>query len=127
MAGAPQPPRQHRPGIGAGAARKTDAAADSEIRDDQHAGPDRRGKARFVVVAGAAALVALLGWGVVELLVEAFRSPDVTPSLAGGLRTGQVLGLAAVLIALIGLRYLGVGTARGPVDEPDEDDTVVGS
>ncbi len=55
---------------------------------------------------GYAALIALLGWGLVTWLVEAFRSPDVTSTLAGGLRLPQVLGLAAALVALAGLRYL---------------------
>jgi phosphatidylglycerol:prolipoprotein diacylglycerol transferase len=55
---------------------------------------------------GSAALVALLGWGIVEWFVEAFRSPDVTATLFGGLRVGQVLGLGAAVAALVGLRYL---------------------
>ncbi len=56
--------------------------------------------------AGASFLTAALGGGLVEWLVEAFRSPDVSPVLFGGLRLIQVLGLAAALLALLGLRYL---------------------
>jgi phosphatidylglycerol:prolipoprotein diacylglycerol transferase len=55
---------------------------------------------------GGVALVALLGWGLVAWLVEAFRSPDVTATLLGVFRLGQVLGLAAAIAALVGLRYL---------------------
>jgi phosphatidylglycerol---prolipoprotein diacylglyceryl transferase len=55
---------------------------------------------------GFPALIALLGWGLVGWLVEAFRSPEVTSTLPGGLRIGQVLGLAAALVALAGLRHL---------------------
>lgn len=55
---------------------------------------------------GAIALVALLGWGLVKWLVEAFRSPEVTATLFGGMRLGQMLGLAAALVAMLGLRYL---------------------
>ncbi|MGE5602265.1 MAG: prolipoprotein diacylglyceryl transferase [Nitrososphaerales archaeon] len=55
---------------------------------------------------GFPALIALLGWGLVEWLVEAFRAAEVTSTLPGGLRLGQVLGLAVALVALIGLRHL---------------------
>jgi phosphatidylglycerol---prolipoprotein diacylglyceryl transferase len=55
---------------------------------------------------GVPALIALLGWGLVEWLVEAFRSPEVTSTLLGGLRLGQVVGLVAAIVALIALRYL---------------------
>jgi phosphatidylglycerol---prolipoprotein diacylglyceryl transferase len=55
---------------------------------------------------GFPALIALLGWGLVEWLVGAFRSPEVTSTVLGGLRLEQVLGLAAALVALAGLRYL---------------------
>lgn len=55
---------------------------------------------------GVPALIALLGWGLVEWLVEAFRSPEVSSAVLGGLRLAQVAGLAAALAALVGLRYL---------------------
>lgn len=58
---------------------------------------------------GVPALIALLGWGLVEWLVGAFRSPDVAQVVLNGLRLEQVAGLAAAVIALIGLRAL---TAR---------------
>jgi prolipoprotein diacylglyceryltransferase len=56
---------------------------------------------------GAVALVSLLGWGLVNWLVEAFRSPEVAGTVLGGLRLGQVLGLAAAMAALICLRFMG--------------------
>ena len=54
---------------------------------------------------GAPALTALLGFGLTLWLVEAFRSTDVTATVLGGLRSGQVLGLALAIAALLGLRY----------------------
>jgi prolipoprotein diacylglyceryltransferase len=55
---------------------------------------------------GSVALVALLGWGLVNWFVEAFRAPDVTATVLGGFRLNQVLGLVAALAALVGLRCL---------------------
>lgn len=55
---------------------------------------------------GAIALTALLGWGLVEWFVGAFRSPEVTSTLFGGLRLVQVIGLLVALLALLGLRVL---------------------
>ena len=69
----------------------------SLTRSDRDSGDPRK---------GTVALIALLGWGLVEWLVEAFRSPDVVSTLLGGIRTGQVLGLGAALVALLALRYL---------------------
>ncbi len=53
---------------------------------------------------GAAAWVALLGYGLSRWLLEPFRAESTT--VPGGLRLAQVLGLAAALIALAGLRRL---------------------
>lgn len=64
---------------------------------------------------GIPALIALLGWGLVEWLAEAFRAPEVTSTLMGGLRLGQVLGLAAALAALAGLRHLATRGEDQPV------------
>jgi len=52
----------------------------------------------------AAALVALCGYGLSRWLLEPFRAESAT--ILGGLRLAQVLGLAAALIALWGLRRL---------------------
>jgi len=51
---------------------------------------------------GLAGWVALLGWGVTTWLVEPFRAESAT--IVGGLRTLQVVGWAAVVGALWGLR-----------------------
>ena len=55
---------------------------------------------------GRPALTALLGYGLALWFVEAFRSTDVTATVLGSLRLGQVLGLALAITALLGLRYL---------------------
>jgi phosphatidylglycerol:prolipoprotein diacylglycerol transferase len=62
---------------------------------------------------GAPALTALLGLGLTLWFAEAFRSTDihetaslVTATVFGGLRLGQILGLALAILALFGLRYL---------------------
>jgi prolipoprotein diacylglyceryltransferase len=57
---------------------------------------------RKPVQPGVAALVGLLGWGLTNLLIEPFRVESAT--LAAGLRTWQVAGLAAALAAMWGLR-----------------------
>jgi len=51
---------------------------------------------------GAAALVALAGYGLAVLLIEPARGDSLTT--AGGLRVAQLLGLAAVILALWRLR-----------------------
>jgi phosphatidylglycerol:prolipoprotein diacylglycerol transferase len=51
---------------------------------------------------GTGAWVALLGYGLSRLLLEPFRADSAV--LPGGLRTAQVLGLAAALLALWALR-----------------------
>ena len=51
---------------------------------------------------GRAAWTALLGYGLSLWLTEPFRESSAT--LLGGLRTLQLLGLAAVLVALLALR-----------------------
>lgn len=53
---------------------------------------------------GAAALVALCGYGLSRWLLEPFRAESTT--IFGGLRAAQVLGLAAAAIALWGLSIL---------------------
>lgn len=63
--------------------------------------------------AGAAMLMSLLGYGLTKWLVDAFRSPDVTTTVLGGLRLGQVLGLVAALLALLGFRYLSMHAGTG--------------
>ena len=55
---------------------------------------------------GAPFLTALAGYGLTRWFVEAFRSPEVTATVAGGLRLGQVIGLGLALLALIGFRYV---------------------
>ncbi len=67
---------------------------------------------------GAAALTALLGWGLVEWFVEAYRAADVTGTVLGGARAGQVLGLVVAVFALLGLRALSLAADR-PGDEND--------
>ena len=64
---------------------------------------------------GAAALVALAGYGLSRWLLEPFRAPEVSATILGGLRSAQVLGLAAALIALWGLRVLGRRTGEAGV------------
>jgi len=54
---------------------------------------------------GAGALVALAGYGLSRWLLEPFRAESAT--ILGGLRLAQVLGLAAALVALWGLRAVG--------------------
>jgi prolipoprotein diacylglyceryltransferase len=61
---------------------------------------------RRATLPGVPALAALLGIGLTELLAEAFRSPDVSATILGGLRLGQVLGLLVALVGLAGLRAL---------------------
>lgn len=51
---------------------------------------------------GTGAWIALLGFGLSRLLLEPFRAESA--ALVGGLRTAQVLGLAAALLALWALR-----------------------
>lgn len=58
---------------------------------------------------GAAALVALCGYGLSRWLLEPFRAPEVSAVTVGGLRSAQVLGLAVALAALWGLRALTKG------------------
>lgn len=55
---------------------------------------------------GAAALVALCGYGLSRWLLEPFRAPEASVTVLGGLRLAQVFGLAAALIALWGLGRL---------------------
>ena len=55
---------------------------------------------------GAAALVAVCGYGLSRWLLEPFRAPEASVTMLGGLRLAQVLGLAAAVIALWGLRVL---------------------
>jgi phosphatidylglycerol:prolipoprotein diacylglycerol transferase len=55
---------------------------------------------------GAAALVALCGYGLSRWLLEPFRAPEATPAILGGLRLAQVLGLAAAAAGLWGLGRL---------------------
>lgn len=54
--------------------------------------------------AGMIAWTALLGYGLSRWLLEPFQAESVT--IFGGLRVAQVLGLAAALVALWGLRAL---------------------
>ncbi len=63
---------------------------------------------------GIPALIALLGYGLALWLVEAFRSTEVAATLPGGLRLGQVTGLAFAIVALLGLRHF--STRAKPVD-----------
>ena len=55
---------------------------------------------------GAAALVALCGYGLSRWLLEPFRAPEASVTVLGGLRLAQVVGLAVALIALWGLGRL---------------------
>ena len=56
------------------------------------------------VPAGMIAWTALLGYGLSRWLLEPFRAESAT--VLGGLRTAQVLGLAAALVALLAMRAL---------------------
>jgi len=56
---------------------------------------------------GAAALVALAGYGLSRWLLEPFRAAEVSPVILGGLRAAQVWGLAVALAALWGVRATG--------------------
>jgi phosphatidylglycerol---prolipoprotein diacylglyceryl transferase len=60
---------------------------------------------------GAAALTALAAFGLAALLIEPARAGALTT--LGGLRVAQLLGLAAALLALWGLRKRSEGTPRG--------------
>ncbi len=64
---------------------------------------------------GAAALVALAGYGLSRWLLEPFRAPEVSPVMLGGLRAAQVWGLGVALAALWGLRRLTVGGTKKDV------------
>jgi phosphatidylglycerol---prolipoprotein diacylglyceryl transferase len=57
--------------------------------------------------AGAPALVSLLGYGLMQWLLEPFRAESAT--ILGGLRAAQVIGLGLALLALWGL-----GTGQRP-------------
>ena len=59
---------------------------------------------------GTAALVALAGYGFSRWLLEPFRAESVT--ILGGVRLAQLLGLAAVLMALGGLRRWTTGEEK---------------
>lgn len=56
---------------------------------------------------GAAALIALAGYGLSRWLLEPFRAAEVSPVILGGLRAAQVWGLAVALVALWRLRAVG--------------------
>jgi len=62
---------------------------------------------------GRPALIALLGYGLALWFVEAFRSTDVTATVLGGLRLGQVVGLGLAIAALLSLRYLSTRVIAG--------------
>lgn len=68
---------------------------------------------------GAAALVALAGYGLSRWLLEPFRAESAV--MLGGLRAAQVWGLAVALVALAGLRAIGrrpqLGEPAAPVEE----------
>ncbi|MCU0510324.1 MAG: prolipoprotein diacylglyceryl transferase [Anaerolineae bacterium] len=55
---------------------------------------------------GATFLCALAGWGLVTWFVEAFRAPELSQTILGGLRLMQVVGLLAALLALLGFRRM---------------------
>lgn len=63
---------------------------------------------------GAPALLAVLGYGLSRWLLEPFRALEASPTLLGGLRLAQVLGLAAALIALWALQRI---AASSPASE----------
>ena len=56
---------------------------------------------------GAAALVALCGYGLSRWLLEPFRAPEASVTVLGGLRLAQVVGLAVAAD-----RVVGAGPAR---------------
>jgi phosphatidylglycerol---prolipoprotein diacylglyceryl transferase len=64
--------------------------------------------------AGAPFLAALVGYGLVTWLVEAFRAAETAATMLGGLRTAQVLGLLLALAALVGFRALATETDSLP-------------
>jgi phosphatidylglycerol---prolipoprotein diacylglyceryl transferase len=55
---------------------------------------------------GAAALVALCGYGLSRWLLEPFRAPEASVTVLGGLRLAQMAGLAVALVALWGVGRL---------------------
>lgn len=61
---------------------------------------------------GAAALVALAGYGLCRWLLEPFRAAEVSPAILGGLRAAQVWGLVVALSALYGLRAIARPSAQ---------------
>ncbi len=61
---------------------------------------------------GAAALVALAGYGLSRWLLEPFRAAEVSPVMLGGLRAVQVWGLGGALMAMWGLRATGRRTGE---------------
>lgn len=65
---------------------------------------------------GAAALVALAGYGLSRWLLEPFRAAEVSPVILGGLRAAQVWGLGIALVALWGLRRLTADSAKKVVE-----------
>jgi phosphatidylglycerol:prolipoprotein diacylglycerol transferase len=66
---------------------------------------------------GAPFLTALAGYGLTIWFVEAFRAPEATTTIAGGMRSSQVVGLALAVLALIGFRFL---VTRPPAPALDE-------
>jgi phosphatidylglycerol:prolipoprotein diacylglycerol transferase len=66
---------------------------------------------------GAPFLTALAGYGLVTWFVEAFRAPELSATLAGGLRTMQVVGLLMALVALLAFRALTPTAAEEPATE----------
>ncbi len=62
---------------------------------------------------GLGAWVALLGYGLGRWLLEPFRAAEASLLVPGGLRLAQVLGLAAALAALWGLRARAGRADRG--------------
>jgi phosphatidylglycerol---prolipoprotein diacylglyceryl transferase len=66
---------------------------------------------------GAPLLTALAGYGLATWFVEAFRSPELSATLAGGLRTMQVVGLLIALVALLGFRALAPASSAEPSRE----------
>lgn len=75
------------------------------------------GRLKIGVRGGAPALIALLGYGLVKWFVEAFRAPEVTATILGGVRLDQVIGLALALVALAGLSRLAAGDGRLKVED----------
>lgn len=56
---------------------------------------------------GAAALVALAGYGLSRWLLEPFRAAEATAVILGGVRAAQVWGLVVAVVALWGVRAVG--------------------